>query len=87
MVIVTGNTVGIKPGTELWVWIHRGNPEDVSGRESSKQGALRPVVFEDGSVVWQHRACMSSIWEVIWFTGPNKTGACSPSMLLVDPTM
>ena len=87
MVTVTGNTQGIQPGTQLYVWVNRGDAEDFAGWVSSGQGAGRPVVREDGTFVWQRRARMSSIWEVIWCTGPNKTGACSPWMLLFDPTM
>ncbi|MFO1539739.1 MAG: fibronectin type III domain-containing protein, partial [Chloroflexota bacterium] len=87
LVTVTGGTEGIRPGTRLYVWVNRGNAEDFNGWESSQQGATQPVIAEDGTFSWTRRARMSSIWEVIWCTGPNKTGVCSPWMLLVDPTM
>ena len=76
---VKGRTQGIKPGTELWVWIHR---ETEYGYFDSFQGASRPVVDEDGTFTWERSAPQGRIWEVIWCTQPNVKGTCSRWTLL-----
>ena len=76
---VKGRTQGIKPGAELWVWIHR---ETEYGYMDSFQGAARPVVDEDGDFVWERSAPKGRIWEVIWCTQPNVKGICSRWTLL-----
>ena len=76
---VKGRTQGIKPGTELWVWIHR---ETEYGYLESFQGTARPVVDEDGDFIWERSAPAGRIWEVIWCTQPNVKGTCSRWTLL-----
>lgn len=76
---VKGRTQGIKPGTELWVWIHR---ETEYGHLESFQGTARPVVDEEGHFIWERSAPEGRIWEVIWCTQPNVKGICSRWTLL-----
>ena len=76
---VRGRTQGIKPGSELWVWIHR---ETEYGYLESFQGTARPVVDEDGNFIWERSAPKGRIWEVIWCTQPNVKGTCSRWTLL-----
>ena len=76
---VKGRTQGIKPGTELWVWIHR---ETEYGYLESFQGTARPVVDEGGDFIWERSAPAGRIWEVIWCTQPNVKGICSRWTLL-----
>lgn len=81
LVVVTGRTTGISPGTALWVWIHRMTDE---GYMQSFQGSSRPVVKADGTFTWERKAPANRVWEVIWCTEPNVQGICSRWTLLVD---
>lgn len=76
---VKGRTQGIKPGAELWVWIHR---ETEYGYMESFQGTSRPVVKEDGDFTWERSAPEGRTWEVTWCTQPNVKGICSRWTLL-----